>query len=129
MYSDVLGEYEEYITKLLGYDKVLPINTGVEAGETACKLARRWGYDVKKIPENRAKMIFAEGNFWGRTLSAISSSTDPSSYERFGPFMPGFELIPYNDLNALEEKLKDPDVCAFMVEPIQGIFLIRKQHK
>lgn len=119
-YSDVLGEYEEYITKLFGYDKVLPMNTGVEGGETACKLARRWGYDVKKIPANNAKIIFAEGNFWGRTLSAISASSDPTCYSRFGPYMPGFELIPYNDSNALEEKLRDPNVCAFMVEPIQG---------
>lgn len=120
LYSSVLGEYQEYITKLFGYDKVLPMNTGVEGGETACKLARRWGYDVKMIPENQAKIIFAEGNFWGRTLSAVSSSTDPSSYARFGPFMPGFDLVPYDDLNALEQKLEDPNVCAFMVEPIQG---------
>lgn len=119
-YSDVLGEYEEFVTKLFGYDKVLPMNTGVEGGETACKLARRWGYDVKKIENNRAQIVFAEGNFWGRTLSAISSSTDPTSFERFGPFMPGFSLVPYNDLKALEERLKDPTVCAFMVEPIQG---------
>ncbi|XP_037033558.1 ornithine aminotransferase, mitochondrial isoform X1 [Bradysia coprophila] len=119
-YSDVLGEYEQFITNLFGYDKVLPMNTGVEGGETACKLARRWGYDVKKIPKNQAQIVFAEGNFWGRTLSAISSSTDPSSYDRFGPFMPGFSLIPYNDLTALEARLKDPTVCAFMVEPIQG---------
>lgn len=119
-YSDVLGEYEEYITKLFGYDKVLPMNTGVEGGETACKLARRWGYDVKKIPANNAKIIFAEGNFWGRTLSAISASSDPTCYTGFGPYMPGFELIPYNDLDALETKLSDSNVCAFMVEPIQG---------
>lgn len=119
-YSDVLGEYEEYITKLFGYEKVLPMNTGVEGGETACKLARRWGYDVKGIAPNAAKIIFAEGNFWGRTMSAISSSTDPSSYDRFGPFMPGFVTVPYNDLAALEELLKDPTVAAFMVEPIQG---------
>lgn len=101
-YSNVLGEYEQYVTELFGYDKVLPMNTGVEGGETACKLARRWGYDVKKIPNNKAKIIFAEGNFWGRTLSAISASTDPTSFERFGPFMPGFELVPYNNLEALE---------------------------
>lgn len=101
-YSNVLGEYEQYITSLFGFDKVLPMNTGVEGGETACKLARRWGYDVKKIPENQAKIIFAEGNFWGRTLSAISASTDPTSFERFGPFMPGFQLVPYNNLPALE---------------------------
>lgn len=119
-YSDVLGEYEEYITKLFGYEKVLPMNTGVEGGETACKLARRWGYDVKGIATNQAKIIFAEGNFWGRTMSAISSSTDPSSFARFGPFMPGFLTVPYNDLAALEEQLKDPTVAAFMVEPIQG---------
>ncbi|XP_003737920.1 ornithine aminotransferase, mitochondrial [Galendromus occidentalis] len=119
-YNSVLGEYEEYITKLFGYDKVLPMNTGVEADETACKLARRWGYDVKGIAENQAKIVFCEDNFWGRTLAAISSSTDPTSYKGFGPFMPGFELVPYNDLKALEEKLKDPTVCGFMVEPIQG---------
>jgi ornithine--oxo-acid transaminase len=120
-YNDVLGEYAEFITKLLGYDKVLPMNTGVEGGETACKLARRWGYDVKGVPENQAKILFARGNFWGRTMSAISSSTDPSSYRGFGPFMPGFDLIPYNDLEALEAKLReDPNIVAFMVEPIQG---------
>lgn len=119
-YSDVLGEYEEYITKLFGYEKVLPMNTGVEGGETALKLARRWGYDVKGIAANEAKIIFANGNFWGRTMSAISSSTDPTSFERFGPFMPGFLNVPYNDLAALEEKLKDPTVAGFMVEPIQG---------
>ncbi|XP_075222113.1 ornithine aminotransferase precursor isoform X2 [Lycorma delicatula] len=119
-YSDVLGEYEEFATKLFGYDKLLPMNTGVEGGETACKLARKWGYAKKKIPENQAKIIFANGNFWGRTLAAVSSSTDPSSYSGFGPFMPGFQLVPYNDLEALEEALKDANVCAFMVEPIQG---------
>ncbi|XP_026468270.1 ornithine aminotransferase, mitochondrial isoform X2 [Ctenocephalides felis] len=119
-YSDVLGEYEQYVTELFGYDKVLPMNTGVEGGETACKLARKWGYKVKKIPENKAKIIFAEGNFWGRTLAAISASNDPSSYAGFGPYMPGFELVPYNDINALEKALQDPCVCAFMVEPIQG---------
>jgi len=119
-YTDVLGEYEEYITSLMGYDKVLPMNTGVEAGETGCKLARKWGYTVKKIPDNQAKIIFAGGNFWGRTLAAVSSSTDPDSYSGFGPFMPGFKVIPYNDLQSLEAELKDPNVCAFMVEPIQG---------
>lgn len=101
-YNDVLGEYEEYITKLFGYDKVLPMNTGVEGGESACKLARKWGYTVKGIPENKAKIVFAENNFWGRTLAACSSSTDPDCYEGFGPFMPGFEIVPYNDLAALE---------------------------
>lgn len=119
-YTSVLGEYAEYVTKKFNYQKVLPMNTGVESGETACKLARRWGYDVKGIEKNKAKIIFAEGNFWGRTMSAVSSSTDPSSYSGFGPFMPNFEIVPYNDLKALEEKLKDKDVCAFMVEPIQG---------
>ena len=119
-YNNLLGEYEKYITAYFGYDKVLPMNTGVEGGETAIKLARRWGYAVKGIPENQAKVIFAEGNFWGRTLAAISSSTDPSSYNGFGPFMPGFGLIPYNDLAALETALQDPNVAAYMVEPIQG---------
>ncbi|KAI5606707.1 ornithine aminotransferase, mitochondrial, partial [Silurus asotus] len=119
-YNNVLGEYEEYITSLFGYNKVLPMNTGVESGETACKLARKWAYNVKGVPQNQAKIIFAEGNFWGRTLAAISSSTDPSSYEGFGPFMPGFELVPYNDVPALEKALQDPQVAAFMVEPIQG---------
>ncbi|XP_046710451.1 ornithine aminotransferase, mitochondrial isoform X2 [Silurus meridionalis] len=120
-YNNVLGEYEEYITSLFGYNKVLPMNTGVESGETACKLARKWAYNVKGVPQNQAKIIFAgQGNFWGRTLAAISSSTDPSSYEGFGPFMPGFELVPYNDVPALEKALQDPQVAAFMVEPIQG---------
>ncbi|EMP42203.1 Ornithine aminotransferase [Chelonia mydas] len=119
-YNDVLGEYEEYITKMFNYSKVLPMNTGVEAGETACKLARKWAYTVKGIPKYKAKIIFAAGNFWGRTMSAISSSTDPTSYDGFGPFMPGFEVIPYNDLPALERALQDPNIAAFMVEPIQG---------
>ncbi|MEM8901883.1 MAG: ornithine--oxo-acid transaminase, partial [Bacteroidota bacterium] len=119
-YNDMLGPYEQYITELLGYDKVLPMNTGVEGGETALKLCRKWGYSVKGIPENEAKIIFVEGNFWGRTLAAISSSTDPSSYKGFGPYMPGYELIPYNDLPALEKALEDPNVAGFMVEPIQG---------
>ena len=119
-HNDVLGEYEQFITALFGYDKVLPMNTGVEGGETANKLARKWGYEQKGIPENQAKIIFAKGNFWGRTLAAISSSDDPVSYKGFGPYMPGYELIPYNDLQALEQKLQDPTVAAFMVEPIQG---------
>ena len=119
-HNNVLGEYEKFITGFFGYDKVLPMNTGVEGGETAIKLARKWGYEIKKIPKNKAKIIFVEGNFWGRTLGAISSSTDPSSTNGFGPFMPGYEIIPYNDLKSLEKSLKDPNVAGFMVEPIQG---------
>jgi ornithine--oxo-acid transaminase len=119
-HSNLLGEYCKYITNYFGYDKVLPMNTGVEGGETAIKLARRWGYSKKGIAENQAKIVFAEGNFWGRTLAAISSSTDPSSYDKFGPFMPGFELVPYNDLVALEKAFQDTNIAAFMVEPIQG---------
>lgn len=119
-HNNLLGKYEQFITEYFGYDKVLPMNTGVEGGETAIKLARRWAYAKKGVEENKAKIIFAEGNFWGRTLAAISSSTDPSSYHQFGPFMPGFELVPYNDLVSLERALQDPNVAAFMVEPIQG---------
>ena len=119
-YNNVLGEYEKYITDLFGYDKVLPMNTGVEGGETAVKLARKWAYTVKGIPDNKAKIVFAEGNFWGRTLAAISSSTDPECKEGFGPYLPGYVIIPYNDLDALKLVLEDPDVAAFMVEPIQG---------
>ncbi|CAF1373203.1 unnamed protein product [Rotaria sordida] len=119
-YNDVLGEFEEYACKLFGYDKMLPMNTGVEGGETAIKLARKWGYYVKGIPKDKAVVLFAENNFWGRTLAAVSSSTDPSCYEGYGPYMPNFKLIPYNDLKALEEACKDNHVCAFMVEPIQG---------
>ncbi len=119
-YNNCLGEYEKYITTLLGYDKVLPMNTGVEGGETAVKLARKWAYTVKGIPQYEAKIIFAEGNFWGRTLAAISSSTDPDCKEGFGPYMPGYVLIPYNDIKALEKALEDPNVAAFMVEPVQG---------
>ena len=119
-HNNLLGKYEQFIAEYFGYDKVLPMNTGVEGGETAIKLARRWAYAKKGVEENKAKVIFAEGNFWGRTLAAISSSTDPSSYHQFGPFMPGFELVPYNDLIALEKALQDPNVAAFMVEPIQG---------
>lgn len=119
-YNDMLGEYEKYITTLFGYDRVLPMNTGVEGGETALKLARKWAYNVKGVPNNEAKIIFAGGNFWGRTLAAISASDDPSSYEGFGPYMPGYLKVPYNDIPALAEALKDPNVAAFMVEPIQG---------
>lgn len=119
-YNDQLGPFEAYITQYFGYERVLPMNSGAEAGETAVKLARRWAYDVKGVPENEAKIVFVEGNFWGRTLGAISSSTDPSSKAGFGPYMPGYEIIPYNDIAALERALEDPSVAAFMVEPIQG---------
>lgn len=119
-HNNLLGEYEKYITSYFGYDKVLPMNTGVEGGETAIKLARRWGYNVKGIQDNKAKIVFAEGNFWGRTLAAISSSTDPSSFKGFGPYMPGFIITPYNDLIALEKVFQDKTVAAFMLEPIQG---------
>jgi len=119
-HNDILGSYEQYITKLFGYDKVLPMNTGVEGGETANKIARKWGYLKKGIKKDQARIVFASGNFWGRTLAAISTSDDPLSYEGFGPYMPGYDIIPYNNLEALEQKLKDPNVCAFMVEPIQG---------
>lgn len=119
-YSDKLGECEKYMAELFGYDKVLMMNTGAEANETAIKLARRWGYTVKGIPDNQAKIVAAKNNFHGRTTSIISASTDPSSKNGFGPYMPGFEIIDYDDLNALEVALKDPNVCAFWVEPIQG---------
>ncbi len=119
-HNNVLGEYEEFITRFFGYDKVLPMNTGVEAVETALKLARRWGYDVKGIPAGKAKIITCENNFHGRTISVISFSSDESSRRSFGPFTPGFELIPYNDITALQIALADPFVTGFLVEPIQG---------
>lgn len=119
-HSNLLGVYMEYITQLLGYDKVLPMNTGVEACETAFKLARRWGYDVKGIENNKAVIVVCENNFWGRSIAAISSSTDPSSYGGFGPYVPGIVKIPYNNIAALEEALQDKNVAAFMAEPIQG---------
>lgn len=119
-YNDVLGEYEKFVTDFFGYDRLLPMNTGVEGGETAIKLARKWAYLNKGVPKNKAKIIFVEGNFWGRTLAAISSSNDPLSTKDFGPFMPGYEIIPYNDIDALKIALNDPHVAAFMVEPIQG---------
>ncbi|NNE30645.1 MAG: aminotransferase class III-fold pyridoxal phosphate-dependent enzyme, partial [Saprospiraceae bacterium] len=100
-HNDILGPYEKFITEYFGYDKVLPMNTGVEGGETAVKLTRKWAYEVKGVPANEAKIIFVTGNFWGRTLAAISSSTDSSSTKGFGPYMPGYVLIPYNDLKAL----------------------------
>lgn len=119
-YNNCLGEYEKFITTLLGYDKVLPMNTGVEGGETAVKLARRWAYDIKGINKYDAKIIVANDNFHGRTMMAISASNDPDSYEGYGPFLPGFVRIPFNDIPALEKALEDPNTAAFMVEPIQG---------
>lgn len=119
-HNNLLGEYAKFITEYFGYNKVLPMNTGVEAAETAVKLARRWGYVNKGISENKAVILFAENNFWGRTLAAISASSDPLSYKNFGPYMPGFELVAYNDLALLEKALQNPAVAAFMVEPIQG---------
>jgi ornithine--oxo-acid transaminase len=119
-HSDLLGEYEKYITQLFGYDKVLPMNTGVEAVETAIKLTRRWGYAVKGIADGAAKIIVCEGNFHGRTSTVISFSNDESARAMFGPFMPGFVAIPYNDLDALEKALQDENVAGFLVEPIQG---------
>ncbi len=119
-HNNWFGEYAEYITSLFGYDKVLPMNTGVEAVETALKLARKWAYEVKGIDENNAKILVCTHNFHGRTLNVVSFSTDPSSKRNFGPFMPGYEVIPFNDLNALEAALQDKNVCGFLVEPIQG---------
>lgn len=119
-HNNQLGLAEKKLAEKFGYDKVLFMNTGVEAGESAIKLTRKWGYEVKGIPSNQAQIIVAEGNFWGRTLAAISASNDPQSYTNFGPFLPGFIKIPYNDLQALESALKNPHVAGFMVEPIQG---------
>ncbi|QKG81216.1 MULTISPECIES: ornithine--oxo-acid transaminase [Tenuifilum] len=119
-YNNVLGEFEEYVTKYFGYDKVLPMNTGAEADETALKLCRRWAYTKKGIKDGEAKIIVCENNFHGRTITVISMSTDPDSYGGFGPFTPGFIKIPYNDIAALEKALQDPNVAGFLVEPIQG---------
>lgn len=119
-HNNLLGEYAEFICNYFGYEKLLPMNTGVEGGETAIKICRKWAYEVKGIPANQAKIVFAQNNFWGRTIAAVSSSTDPSSFTNFGPFTPGFETIPYNDLKALEEVLTQGNVAGFMVEPIQG---------
>jgi ornithine--oxo-acid transaminase len=120
-YNNVLGPYEKLMTQTFGYDRILPMNTGVEGGETAIKLARKWAYEVKGVPENQAHILFAEDNFWGRTIAAISSSNDADSYGNFGPYVPNFSSIPYNQLEALEDALiKNPNICAFMVEPIQG---------
>ena len=119
-YTSVLGEYEEFIANYFGYDKVLPMNTGAEGDETALKLCRKWAYTKKGIKENEAKIIVCENNFHGRTITIVSMSTDPDSYAGFGPFTPGFVKIPYDDLEALEKELEDPNVAGFLVEPIQG---------
>ncbi len=119
-HSAALGEFAEFITQYFGYEKVLPMNSGVEAVETAIKLCRRWAYTVKGVEENKARIIVCAGNFHGRTSTVISFSTDPSSKKNFGPYMPGFVIIPYNDTNALAEALKNKDVAGFLVEPIQG---------
>ena len=119
-YNSNLGEYEEFVTKFFGYDKVLPMNTGAEADETALKLCRKWAYKVKGIEQNKAKIIVCEENFHGRTITIVSMSTDPSSFADYGPFTPGFIQIPYNDFNALEKAMEDPDIAGFLVEPIQG---------
>jgi len=119
-YNNVLSEYEEYITKYFGYDKVLPMNTGAEADETALKLCRKWAYQKKGIEDNKAKIIVCENNFHGRTITIVSMSTDPEARKDYGPYTPGFITIPYNDLDALEKELQDTDVAGFLVEPIQG---------
>jgi ornithine--oxo-acid transaminase len=119
-YNDCLGEYEQYVTAYFGYDKVLPMNTGAEAVETAMKLCRKWGYEKKGISENQAKIIVCEGNFHGRTISIVSASVDPDARNNFGPYTPGFITIPYNDTDALKNALNDPTIAGFMVEPIQG---------
>lgn len=119
-YNNVLGEWEEYMTKLFGYDKMLPMNSGAEADETALKLIRKWAYKVKGIPKTEAKIIVCNGNFHGRTITIISMSSDPDSYNDFGPYTPGFVNIPYNDIKALEKALEDPNVAGFLVEPIQA---------
>jgi ornithine--oxo-acid transaminase len=119
-YNSVLGEYEEYITKYFGYDKVLPMNSGAEADETALKLCRKWAYMKKGIKQDKAKIICCEGNFHGRTITIVSMSSDPDARNDYGPFTPGFIIIPYNDIDTLENALQDPDVAGFLVEPIQG---------
>lgn len=119
-YSDALGTYEKYITEYFGYDKVLPMNTGAEGDETALKLVRRWAYDKKGVAPDQARIIVCADNFHGRTITVISMSTDPDSKASFGPYTPGFEIIPYNDLDALASALEDPNVAGFLVEPIQG---------
>jgi ornithine--oxo-acid transaminase len=119
-YNNALGEWEEYMTNLLGYDKMLPMNSGAEADETALKLVRKWAYKVKGVPKTEAKIIVCNGNFHGRTITIISMSSDPDSYNDYGPYTPGFINIPYNDIKALERALEDPNVAGFLVEPIQA---------
>lgn len=119
-HNDLLGKYEQFMTSLFGFDRLLPMNTGVEASESAVKLARKWAYEVKGIAEDQARIVFAAGNFWGRSIAAISSSTDNNSREHFGPFVPGFDIIPFNDVEALELACSNPNTAAFMVEPVQG---------
>ena len=119
-YNDVLGEWEEFVTRFFGYDKVLPMNTGAEADETALKLCRKWAYMKKGVPDGKAKIIVCDGNFHGRTITIVSLSNDPESYAGYGPFTPGFIKIPYNDIPALEKALQDPDVAGFLLAPIQG---------
>jgi ornithine--oxo-acid transaminase len=125
-YNNILGDWEEYMTKLFGYDRMLPMNSGAEADETALKLVRKWAYKVKGIPANEAKIIVCDGNFHGRTITIVSMSSDPDSYSHYGPYTPGFVRIPYNDTEALEDELKKPNVAGFLVEPIQaeaGVFV------
>ncbi len=119
-FNSSLGEFEEYVTDYFGYDKVLPMNSGAEGDETALKLCRKWAYEKKGIPENQAKIIVCEGNFHGRTITIISMSTDPDSYKGYGPYTPGFTIVPYNDIDSLKKELEDPNVAGFLVEPIQG---------
>lgn len=125
-YNNILGEWEEYMSKLFGYDKMLPMNSGAEADETALKLVRKWAYKVKGVPQDQAKIVVCDGNFHGRTITIISMSSDPDSYSDYGPYTPGFVNIPYNDIERLEQELKDPNVAGFLVEPIQaeaGVFV------
>ncbi|MCG6187689.1 ornithine--oxo-acid transaminase [Maribellus maritimus] len=119
-YNNVLGEWEEYMTQLFGYDKMLPMNSGAEADETALKLVRKWAYKVKGVPANEAKIVVCDGNFHGRTITIISMSSDPDAYNHYGPYTPGFVNIPYNDIERLEKELQDPNVAGFLVEPIQA---------
>ncbi|OAF68276.1 hypothetical protein A3Q56_03984, partial [Intoshia linei] len=119
-HNDILGNFCTYMSDLFRYEKILPMNTGVEGGETANKLARKFAYRVKGIEKNKAVTLFAENNFWGRTIAAVSSSTDPDAYQDYGPYLPGLNVIPYDDIDAFEKATRDKNVCAYMVEPIQG---------